>query len=342
MGVCNIVHQSFRRRFIAGSASALAGLTLFRAPAKAAQYQLKCGVGFARDRPTSVRLTEMWKTLERESDGRIHVQYFTDAVLGGDTALLSQLRLGALDFMLLSPLNISTVVPVLDIAFLGFAFRDADEGLRVMKGPLGAYLRAETVAKGIYAFREMWGDGMIQVGSVTRPIRNPDDLRGFKIRVPESRITVDFFKELGANSIALNANELYTALQTKLVDGQSAPLVTIQSTRLYEVNKYVAETNHQWNELWLIANANMVKGLPLDLQAILERVTARYAQAERRGNKIYDASLTDKLTRQGLLFNKVDQAPFRARLGSYYQNWANTFGPTAWGLLESSLGHKLA
>jgi TRAP-type transport system periplasmic protein len=319
----------------------MATINSVRSAAEAAQFELKCGTTLPVDHPAIVRMAEMWTALEEDSGGRIHTQFFPNSLLGTQAAMLSQVRLGALQFILLDPTSLASIVPTVDICSLGFAYKDSDEGLRCMDGPLGRYLRDAVGTKGLYALNTVWNSGMSQVAAGAHPIRTPDDLRGFKIRVPESRILVDLFKALGASPTPLSANEIYTALQTKIIDGTASQLAVIEASRFYEVQKYVSLTNHAWNGPWLIAGGDTWKSLPIDLQATIERVNTKYALLGRRDSKALDASITAKLRSQGVLTNTVDQAPFRARLRPYFEFWANAFGPTAWGLLQTSLGHRL-
>ena len=158
----------------------------------------------------------------------------------------------------------------------------------------------------------------------------------------QSKVSVDLFKFLGANPTPLDFGEaLYTALQTRLVDGESAPFVSIETSRFFEVNKYISMTNHAWSGPWHVANGDAWKSLPPDLQGIVERNNTKYAKLERRDAKLGDVAMAGKLARQGMIINRVDQAPFHAPLRPYYEEWAKEFGPTEWGLLESSLGRKL-
>ena len=283
----------------------------------------------------------MWAAIERESGGRIHTQLFPNSQLGGDTAMFTQLRSGALQFFIIPPGNLSSVVPVADISYLGFAFDSADDALRVMDGALGAYVRQEVAGKGIYAFRNMWDGGMFQIGSNSRAIRSPEDLKGFRLRVTASKITIDLFREIGASPTTLNTAEIYTGLQTKIVDGEVSPLISIKTLRWYEVNKFISTTNHNWSGYWLIANGETWKSLPTDLQEIIERNNAKYAAMERKDSKELNASLAAELAKLGLGFNSVDQAPFRQLLGSYYKTWASAFGPTAWNHLQNSVRQRL-
>ena len=330
-----------RHRFLATGIGGWATIALLGVPAKAAQFEFRCGSQLSADMPQSIRVGQMWAAIEKETGGRVRTQFFPDSVLGGNQAMFTQLRLGALHFYVINPGNLSTVIPVTDISTLGFVFKDGDEGFRVMAGPLGAYLRQEVLSKGVYLFRPFWLNGMNHIGSNTHAIKSLDDLHGFKVRCAESKITIDFFKELGASPNPLNFAETYTGLKTGLIDGEAAPLVTIESSKFYEVNKFISLTNHNLSGAWLIANGDVWKSLPPDLQAIVERNHAKYAGLLQKDTKKDEASTAAQLRRQGVSFNQVDQTPFRVGLHSYYESWANTFGSTAWGLLQTSLGRKL-
>jgi tripartite ATP-independent transporter DctP family solute receptor len=329
------------RRAFASTAGALWAFDIVRGPAKAAQFEFKCGQGLSRDEPSSVRLAQMWKAIEQESGGRLRTQFFPDGVLGTVQAMLTQVRVGALQFLFVPAGTLGDVVPSAQIGYLGFAFKDEAEGIRVFDGPLGDFVRNEAATKGMYTFKEVWDGGMFQVGSITKPIRTPEDLRGFKIRVATSKISLDLFRAFDASPVGLPYAEVYSSMQTKLIDGQNSSLAVIETAKFYEVQKYISLTNHAWTCEWLVANADVWKGLPPDLQAIVERNHRKYCLLERRDDKIIQASLADKLARRGQIINSVDQTPFRARLGSYYKTWASTFGSSAWGMLEAGLGRKL-
>jgi tripartite ATP-independent transporter DctP family solute receptor len=328
-----------RWKFLASGAT-FGAVAVIRAPAKAAEFEFKCGSDLALDQPSSVRLKQMWAAIEHESGGRVRTQFFPSAALGGMASMFSQLRVGALPFLLVGSANLAAVVPVADISSLGFAYKDADEGMRVMAGPLGDFIRQESEAKGLHVMPTFWVFGMSELGLNVHPIRTPEDVRGLRIRVPEGKIAVDLFRELGASPTPLSISEVYTALQTRLIDGEEAPLVTIETARFFEVQKYISLTNHKLSGTWLIANGGIWKSLPTNLQDLIERNARKYALIEQRDMKLVNASLADKLTRQGLAVNRVDQTPFRALLHAYYQNWANAFGPTAWGFLQTSLGRS--
>ena len=149
------------------------------------------------------------------------------------------------------------------------------------------------------------------------------------------------FRTLGANPVPLSFDEVYTALQTHLVDGEDVPMATKQGGKLYEVEKYLSLSNHSWSGIWMVANGDVWKSLPPDIKQIIERNQLKYTVLDRRDAKALNASIVDKLARLGMVVNDVDPSSFRALLKPYFDSWAATFGPTAWNMLESSLGRKL-
>lgn len=333
--------RATRSSFLAACASTFATIGVLRSPARAAEFEFKCGTQLPTDDKASIRLTQMWSAIERETNGRVRVQFFPNSALGSETAMFSQLRLGALDFQHLTAGTLAALVPAANIAYLGFAYQNSTEAIRLFEGPLGAYLRQEIANKGLYAFRTMWKVGMGEIGANGHPIRKPEDLHGFKIRVSGNKISVDLFTALGASPAPLSFADVYPGLQTKLVDGVSSSLVIIESSKWYEVLKYASLTNHQWYNQFLVANGESWKRLPADLQAVVERNNVKYALLERRDMDLYNAAATKSLRDRGLTVNSVDREPFVRNLQPYYKSWSTEFGPTLWGLLESGVGRKL-
>ncbi len=311
--------------------------------AKAAQFEFKVGTENPVDHPNTTRLNQMCAAIEQESGGRVRIQQFPNSQLGNGPAMLSQVRLGALDFMQVSAFVLGSVVPPAGIASLGFAFKDADEAIRVMSGgAISDYIHREALSKGFQTFRTMWSGGMFQLTTGAVPIKTPADMRGLKIRVQPSKIVVDLFKELGASPTSLSASEVYTALQTRVVDGNANALGGIEGYKLYEVQKYVSMTNHGWAGLWLIVNADTWQKLPSDLRDVIERNNTKFAAAEHAEMKAADQAVAGRLAQQGMAINQVDQAAFVAALRNYYKQWADAFGAAEWQMLQRSLGRNLA
>src|SRR5881227_358809 len=226
---------------------------------------------------------EAMDRIKQETNGRLEIQIFPNNQLGGDTDMLSQVRSGAIEFFTLSGLILSTLVPVASINGVGFVWESYDKVWPAMDGALGGYIRAQIAKAGLHAFERQWDNGYRQMTSSTRPIKNPDDLKGFKIRVPPSPLWTSMFKAFDAAPMSINFSEVYSALQTKVAEGQENPLSIIYFAKLFEVQKYLAETNHMWDGFWFLANGKAWNGLPADVRDVIAKNLNASALDQRAG-----------------------------------------------------------
>lgn len=337
--------MTLQRRTLLSAAGALALPTIAPlARAQKAEFTLKYGNNLPVTHPMNVRATEMAAKILANSKGRVDLKVFPSGQLGTDTDMLSQLRNGALEFFTLSPLILGTLVPSAQISGVGFAFKDYAQIWSAMDGELGAHVRKQIAATGtLLAFDKIWDNGYRQMTSSTRAIAKPDDLKGMKMRVPPSPFWVSMFKAFEASPATINFAEVYTALQTKIVDGQENPLAIIATAKLNEVQKYCSVTNHMWDGFWFLANKKAFERLPPDLRELVQaNVNAAGLKQRDDVKKLNDNLMADLKTR-GMEFNTVDAELFRAKLrsASFYDEWKKKFGDDAWALLEKYTG-KLA
>jgi tripartite ATP-independent transporter DctP family solute receptor len=328
-----------RRRWLAAGAAAC-GVAFAGRPARAAGFAYRYASNLTVDHPLNVFMRQCWDAVRRETGGRLDVQIFPNSVLGGDTAVLTQLRSGAVQFFTLDGGILESLVPVAAIQGVGFAFRDSADAFAAMDGPLGDEVRSRIAERGLYVHPKMWENGMRQITAGSRAIRRAEDLAGFRIRTPPGALWVDLFKSLGAAPTPINFADVYSALQTKLVDGQENPYAIIDTAKLYEVQKYLSVTNHMWSAYHFLGNGDAWNALPADVRAIVERNLTIFALRQRRDTMLRNASLADKLARRGMIINRADVSGFRTRLtaSGFYEKWRATFGPRAWGLLEAHAG----
>jgi len=329
---------SRRRLLRTGTAAAAVGILTRRGDA--AEFSWRYANNNVVQHPMNVRLREAVERIREQSSGRMDIQIFPNSQLGGDTDMLSQLRTGAIQLFNLSGLILSVFVPLASINGLGFAFKDYDQVWSAMDGKLGELIRAAVAKSGLYAFAAMWDNGYRQVTSSTHPINAPEDLKGFKIRVPVSPLWTSMFKAFGASPASININEAYSAMQTRIVEGQENPLALIDLYKFYEVQKFVSLTNHMWDGFWTLANGRVWAGLPKDLQDIVERNLNAAAKLERADVAALNASLQGALAQKGMAFNATDADKFRAALRSagFYAEWKQKYGAEAWAVLESQVG----
>ena len=329
-----------RAGFIA-SASAFATIGIIRSRASAADVTLKWAHTTPVEHPVNITANKIAQTVAKKSGGKIAIQIFPNAQLGGDQAMFSQVRSGAIQIYTGYGGLFSTVAPLAGIEAVGFAFKSQDQALKAFDGPLGKAIRADIDSKaGVVTMSRAWVNGFREVTTSVKPIAHVDDMNGLKIRTPTAPIWVDMFKALGASPTPINANEMYTALQTHVVDAQENPLVIEKTFRLYEVQKYLSMTNHMWSNFWTVVNNDTMAGLKPDQQALIKSTMDFYALQNRAQTEALNNSLGDQLTRLGLKINTVDPAPFRAKLAAsgFYGKYKAQYGDANWSLLEASAG----
>src|SRR2546423_9807150 len=267
--------MSFSRRALlkASAAAAVSGGigAPFVARAQQAEFSYKYANNLPDAHPMNVRAKEMAAAIKAETNGRFELQIFPNNQLGADTDMLSQIRSGGIEFFTLSGLILSTLVPAASINGIGFAFPDYDTVWKAMDGELGAYVRGEISKANLVVMDKIWDNGFRETTSSTKPINGPDDLKGFKIRVPVSPLWTSMFKAFDAAPASINFSEVYSALKTKVVEGQENPLAIISTAKLYEVQKLCSLTNHLWAGFSFLANRRAWEQLPEDIREIATR-----------------------------------------------------------------------
>src|ERR1700709_558836 len=336
--------MSFSRRTLlkASAASAVIGSVSapFVARAQQAEFTYKFANNLPDSHPLNTRAKEMSAAIKTETNGRVDVQVFPNNQLGADTDVLSQLRAGGVEFFTISGLILATLVPAASINGMGFAFPDYPTVWKAMDGDLGAYGRGQIAKANLVAMDKIWDNGFRQTTSSSKPINSPDDYKGFKIRVPVSPLWTSMFKAFDASPASINFNEVYSALQTKIVEGQENPLALISTAKLYEVQKYCSLTNHMWDGYWFLANRRAWERIPADIRPIVEKNINAAGVKAREDTEKRNASLQTELTGKGFVFNQPDLKPFREKLraAGFYSEWKGKYGDQAWELLETAVG----
>ena len=330
-----------RRVLAAGAALPLFGILGSRNAAARPKYRFKFAGNLPMTHPINQRVKEIVPKILEESGGQLEIRMFPNNQLGGDSDMLSQLRSGALEMFVLSGTNVlSTMVKQTALYGVGFAFKDYSQVWAALDGDLGAYLRGVIAKVNLHAFDKLWDIGFRQITSSTKPILTPDDLKGFKIRVPVSPLWGSLFQHLGAAPTSINFAEVYSALQTHIVDGQENPLSLILIAKLYEVQKYISITNHMWDGQFTLVNGKVWAALPDNLKEILARNFNKAALREHDDLMKVNQNVEAELTKFGLEFHRTDPEAFRSAISKagYYKKWKATFGDEAWAMLEKYSG----
>jgi len=328
-----------RRGLIAG-ASALPLVAINARGANAAGFRYKFATNLPPAHPLNTSNAAAIARIKAATNGALDITLFPSSQLGTDPVMLNQVRSGAIQFFTLSPLILSTLVPMAAINGVGFAFGSEAQAFAAMDGKLGALVRGAINKAGLVVFDKIYDNGFRQITTSTHPIQTPDDLADLRIRVPPASLWTSMFTDFGASPTTVSFNEVYTALQTHLVDAQENPLAIISTAKLYEVQKYCSMTNHMWDGFWLLANPAAFNALPADIQEIAKREFARAALEQRVEVAKLTSGLQASLKGHGLVFNNTTPAPFRAKLASagFYATWKAKFGDAAWSTLEDYTG----
>jgi len=333
--------QINRRNLLTGSAALSTSLAFPSIVWGQAQFKLKFANIMPGDHPLNVRMREAAETIKKQTNGQVEISVFPASQLGSDADMLSQLRSGGIDFFAQTGLILSSLVPVAAINGIGFAFPDYPTVWKAMDGALGKHVIGAFEKANLIAFDHMWDNGFRQTLSATKAIRTPEDLQGYKIRVPPSALWTSLFKSIGAAPVSVPWGETYTALQTRVADGLENPLAGIYFAKMHEVAKYLSGTNHMWDGFWFVANRRSFEAMPAATRDIVRKVINDAALLQRADVAKLNNDLRATLEKH-VQFVEVNPTAFRERLkvSGFYPEWQKKMGD-AWPLLEQATG-KLA
>lgn len=241
--------------------------------------EINYGHGFMPDSPQDKSAIMFKNEVEEKSNGKIKVNIFPSSQLGSAREMFEGLQLGTQEIALVPTARISGFAPELQLFDLPYLFPNKEIAYEVMDGEVGTKLLDDLekqFVKGV-AFYE---DGFKQFTS-NRPLHKADDFKGQKFRTMESPILMEQFRTLGANPVPIDFSELYNSLQLGVIDGQENPLVTISNMKFYEVQKYLAKTDHAYLAHVLLFNNMWYEELPKEYQDILYEAGRNAAVWER-------------------------------------------------------------
>ncbi|MBB5694133.1 TRAP transporter substrate-binding protein [Muricoccus pecuniae] len=319
-----ITSRTTRRAALLGTLGLLSAPAVLRAQG---QVRLTLGHGAAPGNPRSLAAERLAATLRERSNGRIEMRVAGSAQLGDDAAMLTALRTGTLDISVNSQGASSAVLPELAAVGMPFLFSGAAAAHKVMDGPIGEELARRFEGVGLVALG-WWDNGVRHTTNSKRAINRPEDLRGLKVRTPPDPMTIDIFQALGAATQQINFNELYVALQQGVVDGQENPLANIQSSKIYEVNRFVSLTGHKWECNPFLVSRIAWGRLRPDDQRLLREAAKEAELHQRTLSQEIDAKLLGEFrANPNVSVNEVNQAPFRTVTASVAEKWeARPFG----------------
>ncbi len=312
------------RRFLVQSTCAVVLSAM--ASMASAQTVLKAADVHPTGYPTVVAVESMGKKLEAASSGRFKVQMFPGSVLGGEKEMIEQTQVGAIQILRTSLGPVGPVVPEVNIFNMPFVFRDIPHMRAVIDGPIGQELLDKISASSARMVALAWMDGGSRSLYTKKPVRKPEDLKGQKIRMMGNPLFVDTMNAMGGNGISMGYGEVFTAIQTGVVDGAENNPPSLLTANHYKAGaKYYTQTNHLIiPEILVMSKAAWDKLSAAD-QALVKKL-GREAQLEQR--TLWDKAVSEsvaKLKTEGVEFINIDNKPFydatapvRAKYGAPY------------------------
>jgi tripartite ATP-independent transporter DctP family solute receptor len=312
-----------RSTFLHGvlAAAALAALP----PAAHAQtVKLTLGHGAAPGNPRHEAAVKFAEVLKAKTGGRVEVQVAPSAQLGDDAAMVTALRTGALDISANSQGAVANAVPEYGAFGMPFLFTNSAAAFKLLDGPLGKELADKSSEKGMILLGT-WDNGIRHMTNNKRPITKVEDMKGLKMRVPPDATLVDIMKSLGAQSQQVKFAELYVALQQGVVDGQENPLVNFHASKLYEVQKHLALTSHQFQMTPLLMSKRTWDRLSDADKKAVQEAAAQATALQRRLSQDADEKMLADLKAKGVQVTTPDKSAFERATAEVDDKW--TAGP---------------
>lgn len=251
-----------------------------------------------------------------KSGGKMKVNLFPGGVLGSDAANVSALQGGTLEMVVLNSGILASQAKEFAVFDFPFMFANAHEADTVVDGPFGRMMLAKLDDKGIHGLA-YWELGFRNITNSRRPIRTVEDIAGLKLRVIPNTINVDWVSALGANPTPMAFPEVYSGLEQKAIDGQENPVTVILANKFYEVQKYLAITNHQYNPQTVIISRKLWDALSGDEKKILGNAALEAGRYQRQVSREQAGRALDDLKKHGMQVTELGEAEiekFRAKM----------------------------
>jgi tripartite ATP-independent transporter DctP family solute receptor len=293
----------------------------FAGQALAQELELKFGHVGAPGSLFAVSAEEFAKRANDKLAGKAKVVVFGSSQLGKDKELLQKLKLGTVDFALPSTV-MSTVTDEFGLFEMPYLVKDRSHMNRIEKEIFWSKLAPAAEAKG-YKIIAVWENGFRHITNNLRPVNTPEDLEGIKLRTPKGAWRVKMFKSYGANPTPMSFSEVFTALQTGVIDGQENPFAQIYSAKFQEVQKYLSLTGHVYTPAYVAVGKKKWESLPEDVRAALETTAVETQAFVYETAMAMETDLLQKLKDGGIQVNQADKAAFIGASKGIYDEFAS-------------------
>ena len=290
---------------------------------------IRFGYGLNDDSVQGRAARQLAQELEKLSGGKMKMKTFGSASLGSDEQMQSALVGGVQEMMVGSTAPLATMVKEFGVFDLPFLFNSDQEADAVLDGQLGERLLKKLETKGLVGL-VYWENGFRNLTNSKHPVVKAEDLEGIKLRVMQNQVALGVFNALGANAVPMPFSELFTALETRTVDGQENPVTTIQSSKFYEVQPYLTMTRHVYTPWVVMASKKWWDTLSPDEQKLIRQAAAASRDFERKDSRADSKKSMDTLKEHGMKINVVSPeeiARMRQKVQPVVDKYTQELGP---------------
>ena len=315
-----------RRTFMASAGAAALGLAALGPAAADSAKTLKFGYILSEDSQLGAGGKAFAAEIAKRTGGRFKIEQFPNSALGGEVEMLKGVQLGTIDLAFITGAPLPNFVPEVGVFNIPFLFRDAKHAHAVLDGPLGQSYLEKFRAKDLVALA--WGEnGMRHMTNSKHPINSPEDLKGLKMRLPQSDVMMIGFKALGADVSPLAFPQLFGALQSGQYDGQENPIATIQSAKFSQVQKYLTLSGHVYDPAIVFMSVDLYEELSADDKKSFVAAAKLAGEASRAYAAEAQAKGAAALGAAGMqVVSSIDRAKFVAAMASAKPEYEKRFG----------------
>lgn len=265
---------------------------------------IKAGIGLNEDHPQGQGLKKFAELVAEKSGGKIEVQNFYAAQLGDDQKMTEALKGGLQEITIPSTSPLVGTVKEYAIYDFPFLFNTGEEADKVLDGPVGQQLLDKLPEHGLIGLT-YWENGFRNLTNSKRPVEKAEDFQGLKIRTMQNEVHLEAFAKLGANPTPMAFSEVFTALESKTVDGQENPLATIESNKFFEVQPYLSMTQHVYTPFVFLVSKKFWDQLSDEEKAILKDSAIEAGKYQRELNRSVNGEALERLKAAGMQVNEV-------------------------------------
>lgn len=316
------------KRTLISLALGLLGSTLLAGGAWAQTVNAKFSVTLPEKSHQGLGAARFAELVNQKTKGRIQVKVYYNAALGNDVQVTSSLQGGTIEFALPQTSTLTGMVKEFEILDFPFLFGSEQEAEKVLDGATGQKLLDKLPAKSLIGLA-YWENGFFNATNSKHPIQKWEDFQGLKFRAVQAKISQETVKALGANPVPLAVPELYTALETRTVDGQGTPSAVIAALKLNEVQKYLSLTKHSYGAFLPLVSKKFWDSLPPADQAILREAAVETRSFQRGVAREQAKTAEATMASKGLLINDVSVAErqrMRAQVKPVWDMFAKDVG----------------